>query len=116
MLQKHSKIKLTTKKSGDSASTSSSVGKTRFAKAMSQPYTFKRPTEFYAGEAGDETLFSRTALLNDMTKAVNKGVEQTENNSGNINIYLTYNAGDDANDMVRDIARGVKRYRMAGAF
>ena len=110
------KIKLTTHKSGDSASTSSSVGRTHFAKAMSQPYVFKRPTNFYAGEAGDETLFGRTALLNDMTKAVNRGIEQTENNGGNINIYLTYNAGDDANDMVKDIARGVRRYRMAGAF
>lgn len=110
------KIKLTTHKSGDSASTSSSVGRTNFAKAMLQPYVFKRPTNFYSGEAGDETLFGRTALLNDMTKAVNRGMEQTENNGGDINIYLTYNAGDDANDMVKDIARGVRRYRMAGAF
>lgn len=29
-------------------------------------------------------------------------------------INLNYTAGDDANDMVRDIARGIKQYRMAG--
>ena len=36
-------------------------------------------------------------------------------NSGGITINLNYNASDDANDMVRDIARNVKLYRMAGA-
>ena len=35
--------------------------------------------------------------------------------SGNIIINLNYNASDDANDMLNDLVRGVRRYRMAGA-
>ena len=80
------KIKLFTKKSGDNASTESSVGREDFAKAMSQPYMFKRPTEFYAGEAGDEMLYGRKALLNDMRQVVDGalGIGNVE-----INIYPT---------------------------
>jgi hypothetical protein len=32
------------------------------------------------------------------------------------NVTLAYDAGDDANDMLRDLERGIKRYRRAGAF
>lgn len=64
------KIKLTTSKSGDSASTNTSVGRDNFAKAMNQPYMFRRPTEFYAGEAGDEMLYGKTALINDIETAM----------------------------------------------
>ena len=80
------KIKLFTRKSGDNASTESSVGREDFAKAMSQPYMFKRPTEFYAGEAGDEMLYGRKALLNDMRQVVDGafGIGNVE-----INIYPT---------------------------
>lgn len=39
----------------------------------------------------------------------------TINNGGDITINLNYNASDDANDMLRDLSRGVQRYRMAGA-
>lgn len=102
------KISLKTNKGKDSASTSSSVGRTHFAKALNEPYMFKNPTEFYAGEAGDEMLYGHNSLMDDIRKATS--------NSGGINIYLNYKAGDDANDMVRDIARGVRRYKMAGAF
>ena len=107
------KIKLFTKKSGDTASTSSSVGRDNFAKAMNQPYMFKNPTEFYAGEAGDEFLYGKAALLGDIRQAIKK---EQQPSGGDVIINMTYNAGDDANDMVRDIARGVRRYRMAGAF
>ena len=75
---------------------------------------FKNPTEFYAGDAGDEFLYGKAALLGDIRQAVKK--EQTTSAQENIIINLNYTAGDDANDMVRDIARGVRRYRMAGAF
>jgi len=81
-----------------------------YAKAMTQPYLFTEPTIFArAGEAGDEMLYGRSALMRDIREAANSG-------SGVINIYLNYDASNDANDMVRDIARGIGRYKMAGAF
>ena len=108
------KIKLfAKKKSDDKAETSSSVSRENFAKAMNQPYMFKNPTEFYAGEAGDEFLYGKSALLGDIRQAIKK---EQQPSGGNVIINMTYNAGDDANEMVRDIARGVRRYRMAGAF
>lgn len=83
------------------------------AKAMLNPYMFTGATLFGAGEAGDEMLYGKSALMKDISHAVNEG---NYNNSNSIVINLNYNASADANDMVRDIARGVKRYRMAGAF
>lgn len=106
------KIKLGVSKSGNSAETTSSTSQVSFAKAMNQPYVFRRPTEFYAGEAGDEMLLGRTALQHDLKQAVS---EADTGRSGDVfNIYLDYSAGDDANTMLVDIARGVKRYKMAG--
>lgn len=66
------KIKLWTNKSGDSASTDSSVTEQHFAKAMNQPYLFTKKTLFnqYAGEAGDEMLYGRSALMRDISEAV----------------------------------------------
>lgn len=101
------------KKGDGSASTSASTRVQNFAKALSQPYVFKEKTNFMAGEAGDEVLFGRNALMRDISSAVqNNHVESSQP----IVVNLNYNASDDANDMVRDIARGVRRYRMAGAF
>ena len=76
---------------------------------MTQPYLFKRPTEFYAGDAGDEMLLGRNALKQDLADAV-KGA-----GTGDIIINLNYSAGEDANELARDLARGINRYRMAGA-
>lgn len=73
------KISLKTKKGKDSATTSSSVGRDNFAKAMNQPYMFKNPTEFYAGEAGDEFLYGRQALMNDIEKATQGSGQKTVN-------------------------------------
>ena len=101
------KISLKTKKTDDSASTSSTVGRENFAKAMNQPYMFKRPTEFYAGDAGDEVLYGRKSLMKDIKDATS--------GNGEIVINLNYDADADATDMLRDLSRGVQRYRMAGA-
>ena len=95
------KIKLWTNKTDDGASTSSSVEQDGFAKAMSQPYTFKRPTQFYAGEAGDETLFGRSALLADMRKAVS-GADKKPNQITN---YFTINNADDPEAVADAITR-----------
>lgn len=85
-------------------------------KAEQNPYLFTNATLFGAGEGvNDEMLYGKKSLMNDITEAMRKGADNTQNN-GNIIINLNYTAGDDANDMVRDLARGVRRYRMAGAF
>ena len=70
------KISLKTNKSGDSASTSSSVSHTRFAKAANQPYLFTRPTVFnqdIAGETTDEMLYGKASLMQDIKTAVSDG-------------------------------------------
>lgn len=43
------------------------------AKAMEQPFMFTRATIFGAGEAGDEILYGREALLNDIREATSGG-------------------------------------------
>lgn len=80
------KIKLWTSKSKDTANTNSSVGRENFAKAMGQPYVFKRPTEFYAGEAGDEMLYGRRSLMSDIRDAVGADKGRSVNNVWNINV------------------------------
>ena len=86
------------------------VGWRHFAKAMDTPYMFTKPTIFdVAGDAGDEIMYGRRNLMRDINEAT------SDNSGGTINIYLNYDASTDASDMVRDIAKGVKRYRMAGA-
>ena len=49
------------------------------AKAMEQPFMFTRATIFGAGEAGDEILYGREALLNDIREATGGGGGYTQN-------------------------------------
>lgn len=107
------KISLKTKKSDDSASTTSSVKHTRFAKAMNNPYMFKRPTEFYAGEAGDEMLYGRRSLMNDIAEAVREGGSQ-----GGSTFYVTLNAtaSESPEEYANRFGRELKRLARMGAF
>ena len=52
------------------------------AKANYQPYMFSKPSFFMAGEAGDEVLYGRAALMRDIESAVG------ENGSGRSNALL----------------------------
>ena len=70
------------------------------------------PTLVGAGEAGSEALLP----LDPFWRRMNTIEERMASNSGSITINLNYDAGDDANKMLRDLARGVQRYRRAGAF
>lgn len=79
-----------------------------YAKAMEQPYLFDTPTFFGAGERGDEILYGKNSLMKDIKDAVKSA------NGGNVVINLNYDASADANDMLRDLARGLNRYKMAG--
>lgn len=64
-----------------------------------------------AGEAGQEAIVP----LDPFWKRIDK---LADNMTGGdvFNVTLAYDASDDANDMLRDLARGIKRYRRAGAF
>lgn len=84
------------------------VSYSRYAKAMNTPYMFTKPTQFaVAGDAGDELIYGKNSLMKDIREATRS--------NGDIIINLSYNAADDATAMVRDIAREIRLYRMAGA-
>ena len=100
------KIKLFTKKSGDSASTSSSVTHTKFAKAVNQPYLFTRPTVFnqdIAGETADEMLYGKKSLMDDITEAMQKGGGKTVNITNNITVSGAENPEDFAERFARKL-------------
>lgn len=83
-----------------------------YKKAENQPYLFDKATLFGAGEGSqDEMLYGRRRLMSDITQAVDK----TDTGRGDIIINLNYTAGDDATDMVTEIARGVKQLKLTGA-
>lgn len=87
--------------------TKPSVSVSWYKKAMENPYMFSDATFFGAGEAGDEVLYGRSALMRDISDAVN-------GNGGDIVVNLNYDASDDATDMLIDLTRNIRRYRMIG--
>ena len=71
------------------------------AKAMEEPYMFKGATIFGAGEAGDEVLYGRRALMDDIAEA---------SGGSGTTIYMTFNIyeADDSRETANEIARQVK--------
>ena len=59
--------------------TAPSISVTWHRKALADPYMFQNATLFGAGEAGDEILYGREALLNDIREAVGGGGGYTQN-------------------------------------
>ena len=81
-----------------------SVNERRYAKAMNEPYMFDTPTFFAAGEAGDEMLYGRKALMNDIAEA-------TSGNAGNVyNFYntITVDGADDPEEFANRFLRKLK--------
>ena len=72
------------------------------AKAMQQPYMFSNATLFGAGEAGDEILYGRSALMRDISKAVS-GNSVANEATYNFNIYAT--PGMDPKDVANEVRR-----------
>ena len=103
------KISLKANKKGDSASTTSSVSHTRFAKAANQPYLFTRPTVFnqdIAGETTDEMLYGKSALMQDIKTAVSdSGV-----GGQMVTIYnnITVSGAENPEDFAERLARKMK--------
>ena len=52
-----------------------SLGISWYAKAMDDPYMFGSPTLIGAGEAGDEILYGRNALMRDIANAAGGGID-----------------------------------------
>ena len=75
-------------------------------KAMNDPYLFSNATLFGAGEAGDEVLYGRNALMRDIASAVGQGATNTWN--------ITVNGADDPEAWAAKFAHQFKvQMRMA---
>ena len=83
------------------------------AKAMQNPYLFSGATLFGAGEAGDEMLYGKSALMNDIREAV--GGTGTYNYT--FNVYATENQSprEIAEEVRRIIIQDEKRRKVAWA-
>jgi hypothetical protein len=78
-----------------------------YAKALENPYMFTDATLFGAGERGDEILYGRQALMEDIRDAVGRG-------GTTINNYITVNGAEDPEDYANRLARTLKlQMRMA---
>ena len=86
------------------------------AKAMQQPYMFSNATLFGAGEAGDEILYGRSALMRDISKAVSRS-NVSNQSTYNFNIYATPNMDprDIATEVQKILVRDEKNRRKAWA-
>lgn len=73
-----------------------------------------KPTIFGAGEAGREGVIPLEGeAMRPFAQAI---AGEMDGGTNQIIINLNYDAGADAQEMVSDIARGLRRYRMAGVF
>ena len=65
-----------------------------------------------AGEKGAEAIVP----LDPFWKRMDRMEQALTNNGGDVIVNLNYEASDDADTMLRDLARGIRRYKRAGAF
>lgn len=86
-------------------------GWTRYAKAMNTPYLFTRPTGILAGEAGDEMIYGRKALMRDIAQASGGGGSIIMNVYGSDGMSVT----ELANAVERKLIQAQKRRTEAWA-
>ena len=72
-----------------------------YAKAMDNPYVFDKATIFGAGEKGDEVLYGRKALMDDIREAT----AGTSGKNVTINNYMTVNGAEDPEDYAERFIR-----------
>lgn len=78
---------------------------------------FDGPSIAGLGEGGMEAAVPlRGKYMRPFAKTIAQEMPGEAKEQGDIIINLNYDASADATDLLRDINRGVKRYRMAGAF
>lgn len=76
-----------------------------YKKAMESPYVFSDATLFGAGEAGDEMLYGRSRLMNDIKEAT----QGTKNDVTNVTINVTVNGADNPEEWGRRMASELRR-------
>lgn len=75
-----------------------SISVSWYKKAMQNPYLFSNATLFGAGEAGDEVLYGRNALMKDIAKAVSGG-------GGNITVNVYGSDGMSVTELANAVER-----------
>ena len=83
--------------------TKPSISVSWYKKAMEEPYMFSNATLFGAGEAGDEMLYGRRALMSDIANAMNTGGGRPVQITNNITINNAENPEDFAERFVRKL-------------
>lgn len=73
-----------------------------YKKAMESPYVFSDATLFGAGEAGDEMLYGRSRLMNDIKEA-------TQGMKNDVTINVTVNGADNPEEWGRRMASELRR-------
>ena len=73
-----------------------------YKKAMESPYVFSDATLFGAGEAGDEMLYGRSRLMNDIKEA-------TQGTKNDVTINVTVNGADNPEEWGRRMASELRR-------
>lgn len=73
-----------------------------YKKAMESPYVFSDATLFGAGEAGDEMLYGRSRLMNDIREA-------TQGTKNDVTINVTVNGADNPEEWGRRMASELRR-------
>lgn len=73
-----------------------------YKKAMESPYVFSNATLFGAGETGDEMLYGRSRLMNDIKEA-------TQGTKNDVTINVTVNGADNPEEWGRRMASELRR-------
>ena len=68
-----------------------------YEKAMEQPYMFNRPSLIGVGEAGDEMVYGRRALMED--------IRQASGSARNVTVNVTVNGADSPEDWANRLVR-----------
>ena len=76
-------------------------------KAMMNPYLFSDATLFGAGEAGDEVLYGRQALMSDITDALSNA-KTDEAKNVNVTNYITVDGAKDPEEWVEGFVRSLE--------
>lgn len=79
-----------------------------YKRAMEEPYMFSNATLFGAGEAGDEMLYGRKALMDDIASAVSGQQENSFGRAVQITNYITVEGAEDPEDFAERFIRKLK--------